>query len=100
MSVMPIIARASFSASCGDRASLTPPPLPRPPAWICAFTTTTPVPRRLAISTASAAAKGHLAAGHGHAVTRKDRFRLVLVDFHIGRKETPDANLHLFMTQQ
>ena len=42
----------------------------------------------------------HLAAGHGHAVARKDRFRLVLVDFHIGRKETPDANLRLFMTQQ
>ena len=44
--------------------------------------------------------EGHLAAGHGHAVSRKDRFRLVLVDFHIGRKETPDANLRLFMTQQ
>ena len=44
--------------------------------------------------------KGHLAAGHGHAVSRKDRFRLILVDFHIGRKETPDANLRLFMTQQ
>jgi hypothetical protein len=25
-------------------ATLTPPPLPRPPAWICAFTTTTSVP--------------------------------------------------------
>ena len=30
-------------------ASLTPPPLPRPPAWICALTTTVP-PRRLAMS--------------------------------------------------
>ncbi len=44
--------------------------------------------------------EGDLAARHGHAVARKNRFRLVLVDFHIGRKETPDANLHVFMTQQ
>src|SRR5258706_11920582 len=27
-------------ASAADLAILTPPPLPRPPAWICAFTTT------------------------------------------------------------
>ena len=33
-----------------DLATLTPPALPRPPAWICALTTTTRVPSRLAMS--------------------------------------------------
>src|SRR5262245_60157622 len=32
---------AHSRASSGLLASLIPPPLPRPPAWICAFTTTT-----------------------------------------------------------
>src|SRR5690242_4066409 len=36
---MPRIFLASSPASSGDFASLTPPPLPRPPAWICALTT-------------------------------------------------------------
>ena len=30
--------------------------------------------------------EGDFAARHGHAVPRKDRFRLILVDFHDGRK--------------
>ncbi len=37
--------RRSERASSGERASFTPPPLPRPPAWICALTTQ--VPREL-----------------------------------------------------
>ena len=54
-SVMPIICRASCSASAGLLATLTPPPLPRPPAWICALTTTTPPPSFSAIALAAAA---------------------------------------------
>ncbi len=49
---MPIICVASASASTADVASFTPPPLPRPPAWICALTTTVP-PSRRAMSPAS-----------------------------------------------
>ena len=41
---MPKIARIAFSASARLLATLTPPPLPRPPAWICALTTTTSTP--------------------------------------------------------
>jgi len=41
---MPKIFFTAASASSRVFATLTPPPLPRPPAWICAFTTTTSVP--------------------------------------------------------
>jgi hypothetical protein len=40
------LARAA-SASSASRTSLTPPPLPRPPAWICALTTARAPPERL-----------------------------------------------------
>src|SRR5688572_8229879 len=50
---MPSIDDASFSTSSIDRASLTPPPLPRPPAWTCAFTTHTGPPSCFAALTAS-----------------------------------------------
>ena len=50
--VMPSIAFAIASHSARLFASFTPPPLPRPPAWIWAFTTTGK-PRPLAASTAS-----------------------------------------------
>src|SRR5439155_1116172 len=52
---MPKICFATRSASPGLFASFTPPPLPRPPAWICAFTTTVPPPRRSATPRAPAA---------------------------------------------
>src|SRR5579885_1654585 len=39
---IPRISPATFTASAGLCASFTPPPLPRPPAWIWAFTTTVP----------------------------------------------------------
>src|SRR5438552_3826268 len=48
----PRIVRANSAASSGERTTFTPPPLPRPPAWICAFTTTVP-PSRRATSAAS-----------------------------------------------
>src|SRR6476620_797446 len=53
------------SASSTPLASLTPPPFPRPPAWICALTTTVPPPRRLAISAASAGVKATSPRGTG-----------------------------------
>src|SRR4029077_18986069 len=33
---------ANAAASAGEGTTFTPPALPRPPAWICAFTTTVP----------------------------------------------------------
>ena len=50
-SVEPSMRVASFFTSSIDFTTLTPPALPRPPAWICAFTTQTGPPsslRRLA----------------------------------------------------
>src|SRR5437763_8206011 len=41
---MPSILPAISPASSTDLAILTPPPLPRPPAWICALTTTPVAP--------------------------------------------------------
>ena len=52
--VIPSMSPAIRSASAASAATLTPPPLPRPPAWICALTTTRP-PRRRATAPASRA---------------------------------------------
>src|SRR5258707_1234570 len=54
---MPIIFLVRSAASSASLASLTPPPFPRPPAWICAFTTHTgfPAMRIRAAATASSA---------------------------------------------
>src|SRR5450755_1669564 len=52
-SVMPSIFEAMSRTSSIERARFTPPPLPRPPAWICAFTTHTVPPSVFAASTAS-----------------------------------------------
>ena len=41
-SVMPRILCGDLARLRGSCATLTPPPLPRPPAWICALTTTLP----------------------------------------------------------
>jgi hypothetical protein len=50
---MPRIWPASVRTSSIERASLTPPPLPRPPAWICALTTYTGPGKAFAARTAS-----------------------------------------------
>jgi hypothetical protein len=50
---MPSIFCARSRTSSMERASFTPPPLPRPPAWIWAFTTQTDPPSFFAASTAS-----------------------------------------------
>src|SRR5688572_4518600 len=62
---MPRISDAIFFASSGDFASFTPPPLPRPPAWICAFTTTTSVPSSLAAASASSGVLATMPRGTG-----------------------------------
>jgi hypothetical protein len=51
---MPRISLACFLASAGDFASWIPPPLPRPPACTCAFTTVTGTASRFAAASASA----------------------------------------------
>src|SRR5450631_2446416 len=56
-SVMPSIFEAMSRTSSMERASFTPPPLPRPPAWIWAFTTHTGPPSFFAASTASSTEK-------------------------------------------
>ena len=64
----PFIARPSF----GERArlggaplrDLTPPPLPRPPAWICALTTTTGLPVSARSCFARASASSTVKAGY------------------------------------
>ena len=52
------------SHSALERATLTPPPLPRPPAWIYALTTTGK-PSSSAIPTASAAVEAIFPVGTG-----------------------------------
>src|SRR5213594_242617 len=54
---MPRIFEACSRTCSTDLASLTPPPLPRPPAWICAFTTHTLPPSSRAAATASSTEK-------------------------------------------
>src|SRR5207248_8368037 len=55
-SVLPRSSAAAARAAATSRTSLTPPALPRPPAWICAFTTHGK-PRRSAVATASSTVK-------------------------------------------
>ena len=83
---MPIIARASFSASSGDSRELD----------AAALAAAAGVNLRLDDDDAAAEAAGDVAgfagverdfaARHGHAVAREDRFGLILVNFHDGRK--------------
>ena len=73
--------RRRRSAASGVCAGLTPPPLPRPPAWIWAFTTTGP-PSSWAMRPGLGGSRSHPPAGDRNAELRQDRFRLILVDFH------------------
>ena len=67
---MPRISLATCFASAAERASLTPPALPRPPACTCAFTTTTGAARPRAACAASA---GVLARRPSGTATPKER---------------------------
>src|SRR5882672_5775859 len=62
---MPRIAVAWARTSSSERATLTPPPLPRPPAWICALTTQTEPPSVRAASTASCTVEQAVPRGTG-----------------------------------
>src|SRR6266567_4748997 len=68
---MPRMLPASSRTSSIDLASLTPPPLPRPPAWICAFTTQTPSSSASAALTASSTEKAGMPRGVGMPKRRK-----------------------------
>src|SRR5258706_4809875 len=56
-SIMPRILPAHSRTSLSDFVTFTPPPLPRPPAWICALTTHTLPPSSRAALTASSTEK-------------------------------------------
>src|SRR6266705_860964 len=55
--IMPRIFPAHSRTSLSYFATFTPPPLPRPPAWICAFTTQTLPPSSRVAFTASSTEK-------------------------------------------
>src|SRR5437867_5858179 len=69
---MPRICAAFFFTSSTDFATFTPPPLPRPPAWICALTTQTLPPSFLAAPTALSTEN----AGKPRGVARRTRAAL------------------------
>ena len=64
----------AFLASEGDFASLMPPPLPRPPACTCAFTTTTDVPSFFAADSASAEVSARMPSGTATPNSRSSAF--------------------------
>src|SRR5580700_11254796 len=71
-SFMPKMDLARSAASAGDFASFTPPALPRPPAWICAFTTTILVRSR-----------DHFPPRCRHTKPPEDFLRLIFVNLHV-----------------
>ena len=81
---------AASRVAAAPLATLTPPPLPRPPAWICALTTTTSVPVSLLHASDGGlglvdASNAGMPFGHRHAVLREELLALVLVDLHVAR---------------
>jgi hypothetical protein len=64
----------SVFTSSTDFTTLTPPALPRPPAWICAFTTQTGPPSSLAPLTASSTLIAGTPRGTGTPNSRKTAF--------------------------
>ena len=77
----PIIFCAARCASSGDLTTFTPPPLPRPPAWIWALTTTVP-PSRRAAAPGVFGREHDVSLRHGNAVAGQDGLRLILVNLH------------------
>jgi hypothetical protein len=69
------------AASAASFATFTPPPLPRPPAWICAFTTTLP-PIFLAAASASSTVNATSPRGTG-TLYWPGCLGLILVNFHV-----------------
>ena len=81
-SVEPRMRVASFFTSSIDFTTLTPPALPRPPAWICAFTTQTGPPSSLRGLHRLVDAERRNAVRHRHAEFAQHRLGLVFVDVH------------------
>ena len=75
---------ASFSTSSTDFTTLTPPALPRPPAWICAFTTQTGPPSSFARLDGFLDREGRKPARDRNTELAQDCLRLILVDVHVG----------------
>jgi hypothetical protein len=69
---MPIIFSAAACASPGFLTTLTPPPLPRPPAA-----------EALADAGRLGRVEDDLALRHRYAVARQEGFRLILVNLHV-----------------
>ena len=65
-----------------DFASLTPPALPRPPAWTCAFTTQRLPPSAAAAAFASCGVVATWPLRNGNAVLGEQNLRLILVQIH------------------
>src|SRR5438874_5908428 len=70
-SCMPSIWPASSLTASTLLATLTPPPLPRPPAWICALTTHTAPPNCFAARAASSTVNAGMPRGVGIPYLRK-----------------------------
>src|SRR3954465_14036477 len=68
---MPNMEEENLRTSSSDFTTFTPPPLPRPPAWICAFTTQTLPPSFFAASTASSTLKHGIPRGVGTPCLRR-----------------------------
>ena len=62
---------------------LDPPPLPRPPAWICALTTHAFPPSLRAASSASSNREARDRARRRHAILAQNLFRLIFVNLHL-----------------
>src|SRR5688572_10871047 len=71
---VPSIFAAASRASSGVLTSLTPPALPRPPAWICALTTKSPPPIDFAAARASSPLRTARPAGTGMPTSANSSF--------------------------
>ena len=76
------MALACCSTSAADFASLTPPALPRPPAWTWALTTQRSPPSAAAADFASSGVVATWPCRHRNAVLGKQSLRLILVQIH------------------
>src|SRR5258706_10321778 len=84
---------ASFFTSSIDLTTLTPPALPRPPAWICAFTTQTGPPSACAALTASSTVNAAIPRGTGTPNSRNTAlawYSWMFIELSYLRSETAD----------
>ncbi|GMA88194.1 hypothetical protein GCM10025868_34440 [Angustibacter aerolatus] len=79
-----------MAASSGPCAAFTPPALPRPPTFTCAFTTTVPPPSLLGPGPRGVRRLGDDRVEHGDPVLGEQVARLVLEEVH-GRSSSPSG---------